>query len=164
MLRTIVFLTALLAGCHGTAHRSDAAAAGVAPPAEGISDAMRVKVLAEADWNRMQSVTLELRDYGSKPREMRFKADQPYRLTIHNSGSVNHYFNAADFLRNVATRKAQVPNYAEMKAPFFTSFEVMRRGGTMELYFIPVTRGSYRAHCHLEGKEHEGVESTLIVE
>lgn len=129
-----------------------------------VSDTARKKALSEADWKRMESVSLQLRDYGLTPREIRLKAGQPYRLTISNTGSVSHYFNAPEFLRSVATRKAQVPDQAEFKADFFTSFEIARRGGSMELYFIPLVRGTYTAHCHLDGKKHEDVRGTLIVE
>lgn len=129
-----------------------------------LAEAVRARVLAEADWTRMETIHFELRDYGVKPREVRFKSGQPYRLIITNNGSVSHYFNATEFLHQIATRKAQVPEQAEVKADFFNSFELARRGGSMELYFVPVTPGSYVMHCHLQGKEHEGVEGRLIVE
>lgn len=164
MVRFAMLMLGLLTACqtvsdHGTHAATPAGAA--APP---LTHGVRVKTLAKADWSTMQSLSFELRDYGVSPRELRLKAGQPYKLTIINSGSVSHYFNAPEFLQSIAARKAEVPHQAEIKADFFTSFEISRRGGTMDLYFIPVTKGTYRAHCHLEGKEHEGVVGALIVE
>ncbi|MBI2305922.1 MAG: hypothetical protein HYU78_01335 [Rhodocyclales bacterium] len=131
---------------------------------QAISDETRQNALKSANWKEMQSVDLELRDYGLSPRELRFKTGQPYRLIITNNGSHSHYFNAPEFLQNVAARKAEVKNQVEVKAPFFSAFELARRGGSVELYFIPLNKGSYRMNCHLEGKVHEGVQGAVIIE
>mgnify|MGYP000894081153 FL=1 len=164
MSRFGLLMLVLLSGCQ-TADLADSRHAGAHDAAAGpVPHAVRVRALAKADWSRMESLSFELRDYGVSPRELRLKAGQPYKLTISNSGSVSHYFNAPEFLHSIAARKAEVPHQAEIKADFFTSFEISRRGGSMDLYFIPVVAGVYRAHCHLEGKEHEGVVGTLIVE
>lgn len=162
MQTLFVSLALALSACQShTTHSSHDAAARAKT---GLSEEVRTRTLAAADWNQMKTVSIELRDYGFTPRELHLKSGQTYRLVITNNGSTSHYFDAPEFLRNIASRKAMVPNQAEVKADFFNSFELMRRGGSMELYFVPVTQGSYRAHCHLEGKEHDGVEGTLVIE
>lgn len=122
------------------------------------------RIVETADWSRMQEVAIQLRDGGFEPRELRLKAGQPYRLTITNTGVNNHYFNAPEFLAAAAVRKAQVPRYAELKATRFKNFELFAAGGSLELWFVPVDKGRYRAHCHLGDHADMGVEGHLIVE
>jgi len=122
------------------------------------------RIVAAADWDRVEDVKIELRDAGFTPREMKLKAGQPYRLTLVNLGVNNHYFNAPEFFARIAARKAQVPRYAEMKAPRFGNFEIFAAGGTIELWFIPLEKGRYRAHCHLGNHADMGVEGHLVVE
>lgn len=124
----------------------------------------RAEILAEADWNKMEEVRIELRDQGFVPKTLKLKAMQPYRLTIVNNGANTHYFNAPEFLRGIAARKVEVKGQAEIKAEYFSQFELMRRGGEMELYFVPVTKGRYHVHCHLEGHAAEGVDGTITIE
>lgn len=148
----------LLVGCHPAIHDH-----GSDNP-RMLEESVRLRMLAKADWTRAQEVTLTLRDYGLSPREMRLKAGIPYRMTIINTGSVAHYFSASEFLQSIAVRKVVAPEQGELKASFFTSFEIFRRGGKLELYFIPVRVGTYYVHCHLDGPEHEGVSGTIVVE
>lgn len=157
-LSLLVSATVVLTGCQVPMHSR-------APETAGpLAESVRIRTLAKADWTQAQEVTLTLRDYGLSPREMRLKAGVPYRMTITNTGGVAHYFSAAEFLQSIAVRKAIAPDQAELKANFFTSFEIFRRGGKLELHFIPVTAGIYHVHCHLDGPEHEGVSGTIVVE
>lgn len=124
----------------------------------------RDAVLASADWSKKIDLTIELLDYGYRPREVRLKSGQPYRITLVNYGSVNHYFTAPEFLGSVATRKVEVRNQAEVKAPVFTGFELQGRGGSLDVYLVPMTKGRYRAHCHMKDHLSLGIEGVLIVE
>lgn len=128
------------------------------------SDAELAEVVRKTDWSRMQHVRIVLRDAGFAPSELRLKAGQPYRLTIENQGANNHYFNAPEFFASIAARKAQVDSFAEIKAPRFASFEIFAAGGAFDLYFVPLEKGRYRAHCHLGNHAEMGVEGTLVVE
>jgi plastocyanin len=141
-----------------------ASGCGLLPNAGEPDAAQREAALATADWSRMVDVTIEMHDYGYRPREVRLRAGQPYRLRLANNGGVSHYFTAPEFLATVAARKAEVPHQAEVKAATFTSFEVHGRGGALDLYFIPLVRGTYRAHCHIKDHLPLGIEGTLIVE
>ena len=136
----------------------------MAPSRDNDLRARREATLAAADWSRMAEVSIEMLDYGYRPRELRLKAGQPYRLTIVNEGSVNHYFTAPEFFASVAARKAQVPRQAEIKAAVFESFEVHPRGGTLEFYFVPMEKGSYRAFCHIKDHLPLAIEAQLVVE
>lgn len=150
-------LAVLLAGCHGVPTSADEPHAG--PPATGHGDGF-----GGVDWRQAERVKVEMMEYGYRPRELRLKVNRPYRLTLINYGSYNHYFNAAEFLRTVDTRKAVVERYAEVKAPYFTAFEVFSRGGTIDVYLIPRRTGTFTTHCHLEDHRGRGVEGTIVVE
>jgi plastocyanin len=135
----------------------------VAPNADAMQ-ARRQAALTAADWKQMSTVTIEMLDYGYRPRELRLRVGQPYRLTLVNSGSVNHYFTALEFFASVATRKVEVPRQAEVKAEVFTSFELWGRGGTLDMYFVPLIKGTYRAHCHMKDHLALGIEGVIVVE
>jgi uncharacterized cupredoxin-like copper-binding protein len=122
------------------------------------------RIVAAANWDRVVDVRIELRDSGFAPRELKLEVGQPYRLTVVNHGVNNHYFNAPEFFPTIAARKAEVPRYAEIKATHFTTFEVFASGGTFELWFIPLEKGRFRAHCHLGNHAEMGVEGLLVVE
>lgn len=130
----------------------------------GRSDAELAQVVEAADWSRVEHVTIELRDSGVLPQELRLKAGQPYRLTLLNAGVNNHYFNAPEFYRSIAVRKAEVPRYAEIKAARIRTFEVFAAGGTVDLWFVPLEKGRFVAHCHLGNHRDMGVEARLVVE
>lgn len=152
-----VAVTLTLSGCHG------GLGGHVLPDPDGMQR-QRDAALAAADWSRMENLTIQMLDYGYRPRELRMKAGQPYRLTLVNTGAVSHYFVAPEFFAAVASRKAEVPNVAEFKASVFTSFEVFPRGGTLDFYFVPLVKGRYRAHCHIKDHLPLKIEADLIVE
>ncbi len=147
----------MLAACQSAPARE------VSPGADELQQ-QRETVLAAADWSKKIDLTIEMHDHGYRPRELRLKSGQPYRIRIFNNGGVNHYFTAPEFFHASATRKAEVPNVAEFKAPVFTSFEVYARGGALDLYVVPMRKGSYRAHCHLKDHLKLDTEAILIVE
>jgi len=120
--------------------------------------------VAAADWNNATVVSVELRDYGFVPREIRLRAGRPYRIDFYNSGGNTHYFNAPELFRAIATYKVEIPNHAEVKADSFKQFEIARRGGQLSFFFIPLSAGSYRFHCHIENHAELGVEGVLIIE
>lgn len=152
MFRQVVLpalLACLLPGCQSLGERSHSELA---------------RIVEAADWDRVRDVGILLRDSGFEPRELHLKVGEPHRLTIVNAGVNNHYFNADEFLASIAVRKAQVPRYAEIKAPRFSKFEIFAAGGMMELWFVPLEKGRFRAHCHLGDHADMGVEGHLVVE
>lgn len=146
-----------LTACQGGPFRASAATTENLQP-------RRDALLAAADWSRVIEVTVQMHDYGYRPRELRLKSGQPYRITLVNYGGANHYFTAPEFLAASATRKAEVRNQAEVKAPVFTSFEVFARGGSIDLYLVPMIKGQYRAHCHMRDHEKLNIEGLVIIE
>lgn len=123
--------------------------------------AERVKA---ANWDAMETVSVTLDEHSYTPAELRFKAGKAYKLELKNVGKKDHYFTADTFFRAVAWRKAMVNKQAEVKAPYFTAFEPLKNGGQVDLYFVPVTPGSYEAVCTIDDHKQQGMSGTLIIE
>ncbi len=126
-----------------------------------VSDAGdRVKA---ADWDNMETVEVVLDEYSFTPNVLRFKSGVPYKLQIKNRGTVKHYFTAVEFFKVIATRKVQSNADGEIKAPYFSALEVFP-GRSLDLYFVPVTKGSYELHCTISGHEAKGMHGTIEIE
>lgn len=123
--------------------------------------AERIKAV---DWNTMETVTVTIDEHSYTPGELRFKAGKPYKLELKNVGKKDHYFTAEKFFRSVAWRKAMVNKQAEVKAPYFTAFEPLKNGGQVDLYFVPVTAGSYEVICTIDDHKQQGMSGTLVIE
>lgn len=130
----------------------------------GPSAAEAARAVAEADWSRVTEVKIVLRDAGFVPQELRLVAGRPYRLRLENQGVNNHYFNAPEFFAGIATRYVVVPRYAEIFAARIDRVEIFAAGGQVDLWFVPLVKGRYRAHCHLGNHAEMGVEGLLVVE
>ena len=121
-------------------------------------------VVKAADWKTMQTVTVELDSHSYEPSELVFKAGQPYRLVMKNlSDEDKHYFTAPEFFRAIATRKVQSNKDGEVKAPYFTALEMMKSGGRLDLYFVPVKKGTYETYCTIKGHRKEGMEGKIAI-
>ncbi len=126
-----------------------------------VADAnARVKA---ADWDRMETVPVVLREYSYTPSELHFKTGVPYKLEIQNKGMEKHYFTAEEFFKAIATRKVQSNADGEIKAPYFSALEVFP-GRSLDLYFIPVTKGTYKLHCTITEHEAKGMHGSVIIE
>src|SRR5512144_1179613 len=107
------------------------------------------KVLAAADWSKMETVTVTLSEYVFSPSPLVFKEGVPTKLVIRNAGKEHHYFVSEQFFRAVATRKVQSTD-GEFKAPFFTAVEVYA-GKTAEWFLIPMKKGTFDLLCTVKG-------------
>ncbi len=116
-----------------------------------------------ADWEKMETVDVILEEYSYKPNELKFKTGVPYKLQIRNKGKVKHYFTAGKFFKSIATRKVQSNSDGEIKAPYFSALEVFP-GRSLDLYFIPVMKGSYKLQCTIEGHEAKGMHGVIVIE
>ncbi len=126
-----------------------------------VADAnTRVK---DADWSKMQTVPVVLKEYSYSPSNLHFKAGVPYKLEIQNKGTEKHYFTAEGFFKAIATRKVQSNADGEIKAPYFSALEVFP-GRSLDLYFIPVTKGTYKLHCTITGHEVKGMHGSIVIE
>jgi uncharacterized cupredoxin-like copper-binding protein len=124
------------------------------------------EIVKAADWEKMETITVELDDYSFAPQNLKLKAGQPYKLVIKNVGEKDHYYTAEKFFRSVAWRKVQTPkpNGGEVKAPFFTALEAYKEGGVVEAFFVTVDKGTFEVLCTIEGHKDEGMHGTITVE
>lgn len=119
-----------------------------------ISDAgKRVK---SADWTKMKTETVILKEYSFMPADLVLEKGTPYKLRIVNRGKVKHYFVSEGFFKAIATRKLQSNADGEIKAPYFTAIEVFPNR-SLDLYFIPVKKGTYGLVCTIKGHAQKGM-------
>lgn len=124
------------------------------------------EIVKKADWNKMETVTIELTEHEFAPKNVLLKADQPYRLVIKNNGEKDHYYTATEFYKSVAWRKAQTPKPygGEIKAPYLNAVEVYKKGGQVELFIVPVKKGAYEVICTIDDHKDKGMSGTITVE
>ena len=126
-----------------------------------VTDApQRVKA---ADWSKMQTVRTSLKDYSFTPSQLVLRQGVPYKLQIVNEGTVKHYFTAPEFFKAIATRKVQSNADGEIKAPYFLALEVFP-GRSLDLYFVPVKKGTYHLLCTIKGHAEQGMTGSIVIE
>lgn len=129
--------------------------------ADYVTDA--AETVKQADWSKMQTITVEMEEHSYYPRDLKLKVGQPYRIVMKNIGEKEHYYTAPEFFKAIATRKAQVNKVAEFKAPYFTAIEILKNSQA-ELFFVPVKRGTYSVFCTIDDHREKGMEGKLVVE
>ena len=118
----------------------------------------------KTNWDEMITVTVGLKEFGYVPEKLVFKAGFPYKLELINIGKEKHYFTAPEFYRSIASRKVQANNIGEVKAPYFLAIELLPGGGQLDLYFVPVKKGTYKVFCTRKGHRKNGMEGTIVIE
>ena len=121
------------------------------------------EIVKSADWEKMETVTVNLDEYSYGTESFVFKVGQAYKLQLKNRGDKKHYFTAPGFYKAIATRKVQSNKDGEIKAPYFTALELMVNG-QLDLYFVPVTKGEYLVYCTIDDHREEGMEGRLIIQ
>ena len=120
------------------------------------------EVVSAANWDNMQTIRVNMEEFEYSFENLELKANQPYKLELVNNGEKKHYFTAPEFYKSIATRKVQSNKDGEIKAPYFTAIELMV-GGQLDLYFVPVNKGTYSAYCTIKDHKEEGMEATITV-
>jgi uncharacterized cupredoxin-like copper-binding protein len=114
-----------------------------------------------ADWDNAEVVRIELDEMSFTPNELTFEAGKPYKVELVNVGAVKHEFAAENFFASVAWRKAESAE-SEIKAPFFKEIEVFT-GQTVELFFVPISTGTFDLVCEIEGHLEAGMHGSVTV-
>lgn len=117
-----------------------------------------------ADWKQMQTVSVQLGEHEFAPANMTLKAGQPYKIELKNVGEKDHYYTASRFFKAVAWRKLMVNKQAEIKVDYVNAVEVLKAGGQLDLYIIPVTKGSYEVFCTVDDHRDKGMEGKITIE
>jgi uncharacterized cupredoxin-like copper-binding protein len=119
------------------------------------------KVLAEADWSKVETVTVTMTEYAFAPSAIALKSGVPTKLVLRNDGKEPHYFVAEKFFRTIATRKIQGSD-GEEKAPYFTAVEVYA-GKSLEWFLVPTEKGTFDVICTVKGHAEHGMKGTIQV-
>lgn len=122
------------------------------------------EIVKKADWKAMQTITVNIDEHSYGPENLKLVAGQPYKLELKNLGEKDHYFTAPEFFKNIAWRKAMVNGQAEIKAVYLTAVEILKKGGQLDLYFVPVNKGSYPVYCTIDDHRDKGMEGSITVE
>ena len=145
-----IVLTGLLASVISTSHAAE----------DYITNAG--EIVKSANWEKMETVTVNFDEYSYGTERFVFKVGQTYKLQLKNQGEKKHYFTAPEFYKAIATRKVQSNKDGEIKAPYFTALELMVNG-QLDLYFVPVTKGEYPVYCTIDDHRDEGMEARLTI-
>ena len=121
------------------------------------------EIVKTADWSKMETISIVLTEYVFLPERIVFHKDIHYKLEIRNEGTIKHYFTAEKFFKAIATRKVQSNIDGEIKAPYFTALEVFP-GHSLDLYFIPIKKGTYDVNCTIKGHAEKGMSGRIIIE
>lgn len=153
------------AGMHGTITVTGSAPTSPAPVYQPISQGPWIAngeaLVSAADWDTMQTVTIELREFSFTPAQIVLEVNQPYKLEFRNLGAVKHEETAPVFFQTVAFRKVQDAS-GEFKLP--TALEVETFAGKQsDLYLIPTQIGTYELVCEIEGHLEAGMHGTIEV-
>lgn len=119
------------------------------------------KVLAGADWSKMETITVTMTEYAFSPTPVVLKGGVPTKLVLKNAGKVAHYFVAETFFKTIATRKVQGSD-GEVKAPSFTAVEVYP-GKTLEWFLVPTQKGTFDLLCTVKGHAQQGMKGKIEV-
>ena len=122
------------------------------------------EIVKMTDWEKMKTVTVTMGEMFYEPDELVFKVGQPYKLELINNGKKKHYFTARHFYKAIATRKVQSNKDGEIKAPYFLALELMANGGQLDLYFVPVRKGTFPVYCTIDNHREEGSEGEITIE
>lgn len=129
-------------------------------PTNYVGDA--ADIVKMTDWDDMETVEVSLTEFAFTPSTLTFTSGKPYKLIIKNDGEAKHYFVSDQFFRAIATRKVQGSD-GEIKAPYFSALELFP-GKELELYFVPVKKGTYSdLLCTIKGHAEEGMVGEIII-
>ena len=130
--------------------------------ADYITDA--AAIVKAADWDGAETLTVNLLEHEFQPKTLKLKAGQPYKIELKNLGQQHHYFVAPVFFRSVAWRKLMVKEQAEIKVDYVNAVEVLKQGGQLDLYLVPVSTGVFEVTCTVPGHREMGMKGQIIVE
>jgi len=134
----------------------------LAPIEDGPWQTDGADLVAAADWDSMETVTIELSEFTFGPDEIRLTAGQPYRIVFENVGVVKHEATAPELFQHVAFRKVEDAS-GEYKGPAPLELEVFP-GATSEMFIIPQAPGTYQIVCEIEGHFEAGMFGNIIVD
>ncbi|HEY4165015.1 MAG TPA: cupredoxin domain-containing protein [Dongiaceae bacterium] len=102
-------------------------------------------VVSATDWSKSQAIGVTLSSFNFTPTDFTFQHGQPYKLHLVNSEDETHTFNSDTLFQAIAVQKV-VQNGSEKPGVTGNSI-VLGPNEQADLYFVPVTAGSYKIYC-----------------
>ena len=118
--------------------------------------------VAAARWSEAERVTLEMGDTAFRPQVLTLREGRPYVLELANRGRETHRFRAPEFFRAVALQGVRVPGTVDVRAWRLQSVE-LRPGRSVEIRFVAVRPGTYRAACGTPGHAGRGQAAAIRI-
>ncbi len=150
----VAVILATLAGC---ASKGDEVSE---TPGPGYIQDAAARVAA-ADWSKARDVTIVLSEYKFAPADPIFQSDRPYRLILRNKGERTHAFVSEGFFKAIAAQKLVSPS-GTVTTPALETVEI-EPGEEKQLYFVPVTRGTYALECSIFLHNTFGMEGEITI-
>lgn len=120
------------------------------------------KILGNVNWAEAREIEVDLDDHSYSPENLRLQKGLPYVLKMKNVGSVPHDLVGGSFFRAIVARMTSSAS-GRVVTPYVHSIYVRTRN-TVELWFVPVTAGTYDFFCSLPGHREDGMEGKIIIE
>ncbi len=130
LARVAPLIAAVLAGCAG-----QRAPLTVPPQAQ--------ERLGSVDWTRADTIHVPLAEFRIGPSPLVLTQGRPYRLHIENHGSINHNFDAPEFLQAAMLR----PDGAAEAARATGGRIDVAAGQATDLYVVPLRSGTFSVEC-----------------
>ncbi len=51
----------------------------------------------------------------------------------------------------------------KIKVPYLNALEMMAEGGQLDLYFVPVKKGTFSVYCTIDDHRTEGMEGSITI-
>lgn len=115
-----------------------------------------------ADWSKVATVEVDLGEFSFAPHTLSFRAGQPVRLRLKNTGLLRHYFYSPAFFKAVAVRNLSSAS-GESKDPYLLAIS-LAPGEQKDLYFVPVKTGAYELECSVFGHASLGMTGRIRIE
>jgi len=109
-------------------------------------------------------IMLEAADFNYNPASITVRAGQPVRLTLKNTGKVEHDFVIDKInVANVEASDSGPAEHHQMNQPEYDLHFFARSGETGVLQFTALEPGTYQIFCSIEGHRQAGMIGELIV-
>lgn len=109
-----------------------------------------------------QEVTVEAVDIAYQPARLEVTAGQPVRLTLINSGALEHDF-SIQRIAVEAVRDSNAGGHTDHAGATGDLHTSAPPGGRSELVFTPTEAGTYQFYCTVAGHKDAGAVGTLVV-
>lgn len=116
-----------------------------------------------ADWEKTETIVIELGDHIYEPDELKLKVGKPYKLVLRNIGEVAHDMVGGSFFdEHVIALRMVNSRVGRVMADHINSVFI-RTNNEAELWLVPIKAGEFTFFCSLPGHRDGGMEGTIHI-